>query len=112
MHSFLFTVVYFRDMWPLLQKPEVFEDCVSLMTSYIQTHCGTVDVIVGLEARGFIFGPMIAQKLNVAFVPIRKKGKLPGETNRITYKLEYGEVSCDYSSIGVVLRICMVGVGG
>ena len=63
------------------------------MTSYIQKHCGNVDVIVGLEARGFVFGPMIAQKLKTAFVPIRKKGKLPGETSSVTYKLEYGEVS-------------------
>ena len=63
------------------------------MTSYIQKHCGNVDVIVGLEARGFVFGPMIAQKLRTAFVPIRKKGKLPGETSSVTYKLEYGEVS-------------------
>lgn len=62
------------------------------MTSHIQTHCGSVDLIVGLEARGFVFGPMIAQKLHKPFVPVRKAGKLPGETTRVTYQLEYGEV--------------------
>ena len=51
-----------------------------------------VDVIVGLESRGFVFGPMIAQKLNVSFVPVRKAGKLPGETTKVTYSLEYGQV--------------------
>ena len=79
-------------MWPLLRQPEIFKDCISLMTSYIEKHCEKVDVIVGLESRGFIFGPMIAQKLQVAFVPVRKSGKLPGETTKVTYKLEYGEV--------------------
>ncbi len=79
-------------MWPLLQNPEVFGDCIDLMTSHINAHCGHVDVIVGLESRGFVFGPLIAQKLRTAFVPIRKKGKLPGETAKVTYQLEYGEV--------------------
>ena len=79
-------------MWPLLQQPDVFDDCISLMASYIHKHCDKVDVIVGLESRGFVFGPMIAQKLKTAFVPIRKAGKLPGETVKVMYKLEYGEV--------------------
>jgi len=55
--------------------------------------CPGVEVIVGLDSRGFLFGPMIAQALNVAFVPVRKKGKLPGETIQVEYTLEYGKVS-------------------
>ena len=51
------------------------------------------DFVSGLEARGFLFGPMIAQHLNAAFVPIRKKGKLPGECVKVEYALEYGTVS-------------------
>ncbi len=51
---------------------------------------GDVDIIVGPEARGFIFGTAVAFKLGVGFVPIRKKGKLPGETEEYTYDLEYG----------------------
>ncbi len=50
-----------------------------------------VDVVVGMEARGFIFGPAVAYRLNAGFIPIRKPRKLPGETVKHTYKLEYGE---------------------
>lgn len=51
-----------------------------------------VDVVVGLEARGFLFAPIIALRLGLPFVAIRKKGKLPGETVAVEYKLEYGSV--------------------
>ena len=55
--------------------------------------CGATNpVIVGLDARGFIFGPMVAQNINAPFVPIRKGGKLPGEIVEVKYSLEYGEV--------------------
>ena len=53
--------------------------------------CPDVSVIVGLEARGFILAPLIAQNLNVSFVPVRKKGKLPGATVSAEYSLEYGK---------------------
>ena len=71
---------------------EVFNDCIAIMTEYIKTTCKDVHAIVGLEARGFIFGPPIAQQLDVAFIPIRKSGKLPGPTVKIPYSLEYGKV--------------------
>ena len=50
-----------------------------------------IDLVVGMEARGFIFGPAVAYRLNAGFIPIRKPRKLPGETVKHTYKLEYGE---------------------
>lgn len=50
-----------------------------------------IDVIVGLESRGFLFGPTLALKMGASFVPVRKKGKLPGECATETYKKEYGE---------------------
>ena len=50
----------------------------------------SITKIAGIEARGFIFGSLVAYKLNIPFVPIRKKGKLPGKVNKIKYKLEYG----------------------
>jgi adenine phosphoribosyltransferase len=50
------------------------------------------DAILGLESRGFLFGPHIALQLQVPFVPIRKKGKLPGKVRKVSYQLEYGEV--------------------
>jgi adenine phosphoribosyltransferase len=49
-----------------------------------------VDLVLGIEARGFIFGPALAYRLNAGFVPVRKPGKLPAETARVTYDLEYG----------------------
>ncbi len=67
------------------------------MTDHVRAvieKAGATDpVIVGLDARGFIFGPLVAQNLNLPFVPIRKRGKLPGETIEVKYSLEYGEVS-------------------
>lgn len=62
---------------------DVFSDHISKLN---------VDVIVGLEARGFILGSAIAYKLSLPFVPIRKKGKLPGKTRAYKYDLEYGSV--------------------
>lgn len=54
-----------------------------------------IDQVVGIEARGFIFAPMVAYRLNAGFVPVRKPKKLPGPTARATYKLEYGEDSLE-----------------
>ncbi len=52
-----------------------------------------IDVVVGLDARGFLLGPIIAMRLGAAFVPVRKKGKLPGDVVRAQYEKEYGVVS-------------------
>ena len=52
-----------------------------------------VDVVVGLDARGFLLGPMIAARLGAAFVPVRKRGKLPGQCHVASYEKEYGVVS-------------------
>lgn len=54
--------------------------------------CPEVNAILGLESRGFLFGPILASELKLPFIPIRKKGKLPGEVQSISYALEYGEV--------------------
>lgn len=77
---------------PLFTDPAlVAEFCRS-----VALHCKksniSVDAVAGLEARGFLFGPQIAAELNVPFIPIRKKGKLPGETVSASYIKEYGEV--------------------
>lgn len=66
-------------------------DLMDLMTDYVKSL--NVEAVVGLEARGFLFGPIIALRLGLPFIPIRKKGKLPGEKVQVSYKLEYGEVS-------------------
>lgn len=63
---------------------------MDVMVEFVKEKAPGVEVIVGLEARGFLFGPIIAQRLNCSFAPVRKKGKLPGETERVTYTKEYG----------------------
>ncbi|XP_067940959.1 adenine phosphoribosyltransferase-like [Watersipora subatra] len=80
--------ILFKDIFPLLHDPAVFSDLVDVMTNNVRQL--NVDVVIGLDARGFLFGPIIAYQLNIPFVPIRKKGKLPGPTMAVEYKLEYG----------------------
>ncbi|XP_077982325.1 adenine phosphoribosyltransferase-like [Glandiceps talaboti] len=83
--------INFRDIFPVLKDPKVFALLIDILADTIKTRVGQVDVIVGLEARGFLFGPMVAVKLGAAFVPIRKKGKLPGKCASVEYTLEYGK---------------------
>lgn len=67
-------------------------DLVSYMASFIRGLPENVDAVVGLDARGFVFGPILAMELNIPFLPVRKKGKLPGSTVGLDYELEYGKV--------------------
>lgn len=74
----------------------VFHDIIALraMKDLIMEHILSlkVDLVVGLDSRGFLFGPMICMELDKPFLPIRKKGKLPGKVIQQKYTLEYGEV--------------------
>lgn len=80
--------VMFRDITTLLLDGEAFRHaCDELYNRYKNEK---IDKVVGLEARGFIFGSVLAYKLGVGFVPIRKKGKLPAKTASHTYQKEYG----------------------
>ena len=81
--------VMFRDITTLLQDPEAFRAaCDEFYKRYKDLD---IDKVVGIDARGFVFGAVLAYKLNVGFVPVRKKGKLPAETISESYSLEYGE---------------------
>ncbi|RLC99884.1 MAG: adenine phosphoribosyltransferase [Chloroflexi bacterium] len=81
--------VMFRDITPLLQDPEAFmKACDQLYNRYKDIN---IDKVVGIDARGFIFGAVLAYKLKKGFVPVRKKGKLPYKTISKRYSLEYGE---------------------
>ena len=75
---------------PIFQIPRAVTAVCDLMISYIETNHASVDAIVGLDARGFLIGPVIAIKLNKPFVPIRKQGKLPGECHGVSSTKEYG----------------------
>jgi adenine phosphoribosyltransferase len=79
--------IIFRDITPLLKDPIAFGSAVDAIAKYFsEKH---VDYVAGIEARGFIVGAAVASKLNVGFVPIRKKGKLPYKTISKDYQLEY-----------------------
>jgi len=80
--------IVFRDITTLLQDPAALKEAVDRIAERFEGE--KVDVVVGAEARGFIFGPAVAYKLGVGFIPIRKPGKLPYETISATYELEYG----------------------
>ena len=81
--------IMFRDVTTLFADPRGFRMCIDQM---LHPYAGQpIDKVVGLEARGFILGGAIAHQLGTGFVPVRKKGKLPGTTISQDYKLEYGE---------------------
>ncbi|GKV58056.1 unnamed protein product [Collybia sordida] len=88
--------IVFLDIFPLLRDPITFETLITHfvhhVTSYTITKSPTrkIDVIVGLDARGFLLGPIIALRLGAAFVPVRKQGKLPGPCVGASYEKEYG----------------------
>src|SRR5215470_15745314 len=80
--------VLFKDITTLLKDPGAFRLVVDLLTERYQRE--RVEVVVGIESRGFIFGGALAHQLNAGFVPVRKLGKLPGKTIEVEYELEYG----------------------
>lgn len=85
--------VQFRDITPLLQDPKTFRVLVDIFVHRYMNQ--KVDMVAGLDARGFILGSVVAYELNVGFVPIRKKGKLPFTTIEEQYELEYGSATVE-----------------
>ena len=81
--------VIFRDITTLLEDPKAFKAICSIF--YDRYVNEKVDKIVGIDARGFLFGAVLAYELDIGFIPIRKKGKLPYKTISESYTLEYGE---------------------
>jgi adenine phosphoribosyltransferase len=80
--------ILFYDITTLLKDKTGFKKVIDTLTERVRPH--QPDVILGIEARGFIFAPALAYNLGAGFVPIRKPKKLPAETERISYELEYG----------------------
>lgn len=80
--------ILFRDVTPLMQDGEAYKACIDEIIAYGKKL--NADLIVGPEARGFLFGCPVAYGLNIGFAPIRKPGKLPRETSNVSYDLEYG----------------------
>ena len=85
--------ILFKDITTLLKDGPAFRGAIDGMLARIEGR--TVDVVVGMESRGFIFGAPIAYKLGVGFVPVRKLGKLPSDTVSVEYELEYGSATLE-----------------
>jgi adenine phosphoribosyltransferase len=108
--------IVFKDITPLLGDPQAFNMTINLLADrYIGRH---VDRVVGVEARGFILGAALAYKLNTGLIVVRKPGKLPAQTLKAAYELEYGvdqlEIHRDALSPGlrVVLVDDVIATGG
>ena len=80
--------ILFKDITPLLIDPEARNKCLEILVSTLKDK--KIDKVIGVESRGFFFGMLIAQELNVGFIPVRKAKKLPYKTISATYDLEYG----------------------
>ena len=108
--------INFYDITTLLKDPKGFAALIDALAQYYIDK--DIDLVLGIEARGFIFGPALAYRLNAGFVPVRKPRKLPGPTVRVTYDLEYGsdtlEVHADAIEPGqrVVLVDDLLATGG
>ena len=81
--------VIFRDITTLMQRPDAFKEACDVFHERYKDK--GIDKVVGIDARGFVFGAVLAYQLNVGFVPVRKKGKLPYNTIEESYSLEYGQ---------------------
>lgn len=85
--------IIFKDITPILLDAELTREIVNDMAKTFENQ--NIDAIVGIESRGFWFGIMLANKLNIPFIPIRKKGKLPYKTMSYKYDLEYGSAEVE-----------------
>ena len=85
--------ILFYDITTLLKDKVGFATLIDALSAYYMEK--DIDLVLGIEARGFIFGPALAYRLNAGFVPVRKPRKLPAETAKVTYQLEYGSDSLE-----------------
>lgn len=92
-HDFPKPGIIFKDITPILLDPKLTRDIIDEMVNHVN-HL-KIDAIVGIESRGFWFGIMLANKLDIPFIPIRKKGKLPYKTVSYSYDLEYGSAEIE-----------------
>jgi adenine phosphoribosyltransferase len=108
--------ILFYDITTLLKDRQGFARLIDALTEHYMDN--RVDLVLGIEARGFIFGPALAYRLNAGFVPVRKPQKLPAETLKWTYDLEYGsdtlEIHTDAITAGQRVLICddLLATGG
>jgi adenine phosphoribosyltransferase len=108
--------ILFYDITTLLKNPQGFHSLIDRLCQHYEGR--KFDLVAGIEARGFIFGPALAYRLGAGFVPIRKPKKLPGKTGKVSYALEYGtdtlEMHADAVEPGQHVLICddLLATGG
>jgi len=85
--------IIFKDITPILGNGQLFRKTIDLLSESARAHGATK--IAGIDARGFLFGATVADRLGLGFVPIRKKGKLPWKTCSVEYELEYGKAEIE-----------------
>jgi len=85
--------IIFKDISPIMQNPNISNDVLDHLTKLYENK--DIDAIAGIESRGFLFGYSLAMRLNVPFILIRKKGKLPYDKISVSYSLEYGEATIE-----------------
>jgi adenine phosphoribosyltransferase len=85
--------ITFKDITGIWHDPELVRECVKRLADPFKGK--DITKIIGIESRGFLMGPMLAQELNCSFVTVRKKGKLPRETLNVSYELEYGNATIE-----------------
>ena len=100
--------ILFKDITPLLADPRAFHMTIDLFTERFLGE--EITAVIGIESRGFIFGGALAARLNASFIPVRKPGKLPYKTDRVAYKLEYGEAELEMhvDSLAAGARVLIV----
>lgn len=100
--------ILFKDITPILASPAALSLAVEFLTQPFRDQ--SVDIVVGAESRGFIFGTAVARNLSAGFVPIRKPGKLPCKTRRAEYHLEYGTDALEIheDAIQPAMRVLMI----
>ncbi len=100
--------IMFQDIFSLIGKPKIFSMIILEISKYIKKN--KIKKIVGIDARGFIFGAALAYKHNLQFIPVRKKGKLPGPVYKKKYKLEYGfdELEIQKGSVNKTDKILII----
>jgi adenine phosphoribosyltransferase len=91
--------IIFKDITTLAKNPEAFREVIDILAEHYADE--EIDVVVAVEARGYIFGAPLAYKLGAGFTPIRKEGKLPAETVQEEYELEYGTDSVEVHRDGI-----------
>ena len=94
--------IVFKDITTLLNNKQAFRKAIDTLAAQFKGQ--NIDQVVAIESRGFIFGAPLAYKLGAAFVPVRKKGRLPAQTKSVTYQLEYGTDSLEIHADAIQAR--------